>query len=187
MNVKYQTQPLDPRCQSRPSARNSFDPNEGRLSKDYGADQQRLQISDPHFDRFTTPATFACWKMRFKTELCTCSQFPTEALLSIKEVEMVESVDDLESSLSTRGTSLNSTLHTLHFLVDLQDFKCHIDIDSRTKVCGAHFMHVSSACCVLLACSRLSLLLFAVHLLSHLLFLLIIFIFHVGDKNPAHF
>ena len=38
----------------------------GRFSNDFGADQQRLQISDPHFDKFTTPATFACWKIRFK-------------------------------------------------------------------------------------------------------------------------
>ena len=42
--------------------------------------------------------------MRFKTEVCTCSQFPTEAMLWIKEVEMVESVDDLKSSCSIRGT-----------------------------------------------------------------------------------
>ena len=35
------------------------------------------QISDLHLDKFTTPATFACWKMRFKTEVCTCSQIPT--------------------------------------------------------------------------------------------------------------
>ena len=35
---------LDPRCQSGPSARNSFVPSEGRFSKDYVADQQRLQI-----------------------------------------------------------------------------------------------------------------------------------------------
>ena len=48
-------------------------------SKNYGADQQRLQISDLHFDKFPTPATFACWKIRFKTEVCTCSQFPTES------------------------------------------------------------------------------------------------------------
>ena len=34
-----------------------------------------------------------CWKMRFKTEVCTCSQFPTEAMLWIKEVELVDSVD----------------------------------------------------------------------------------------------
>ena len=43
----------------------------------------RLQISDLHFDKFTTPATFACWKIRFKTEVCTCSQFLTEAMLWI--------------------------------------------------------------------------------------------------------
>ena len=54
---------LDPRCQSGQSARNSFDPNEGRFSKDYGADQQRLQISDLHFDKFPTPTTLACWKI----------------------------------------------------------------------------------------------------------------------------
>ena len=42
--------------------------------------------------------------MRFKTEVCTYSQFPTEAMLWIKEVEMVESVDDLKSSRSITGT-----------------------------------------------------------------------------------
>ena len=43
-------------------------------------------------------------QIRCKTEVCTCSQFPTEAMLWIKEVEMVESVDDLKSSRSNRGT-----------------------------------------------------------------------------------
>ena len=94
---------LDPRCQSGPSARNSFGLSEGRFSNNYGADQQRLQISELHIDKFPTPATFACWKIRFKTEVCTCSQFPTEAMLRIKEVEMVESVDDPKSSCSIRG------------------------------------------------------------------------------------
>ena len=95
---------LGPTCQSGPSARNSFDPKEGRFSKDYEADQQRLQILELHFDKFPTPTTFACWKIRFKSEVCTCSQFPTEAMLWIKEVEMVESVDDLKYSRSIRGT-----------------------------------------------------------------------------------
>ena len=94
---------LDSRCQSGPPARNSVIPSEGRFAKNCGADQQRLQISDPHFDKITTSATFACWKIRFKTEVCTCSQFPTEAMLWIKEVEMVKSVDDLKSSCSARG------------------------------------------------------------------------------------
>ena len=101
-----QTPVQDQRCQSGPSAKDSVIFSEGDSSKNYGADQQRLQISDLHFDKFTTPATFACWKIRFKTEVCTCSQFPTEAVLWIKEVEMVDSVDDLRSSSSTRGISM---------------------------------------------------------------------------------
>ena len=99
-----QTPVQDQRCQSGPSAKSSVIPSEGDSSKNYGADQQRLQISDLHFDKFTTPATFVCWKIRFKTEVCTCSQFPTEAMLWIKEVEMVDSVDALKSSRSIKGT-----------------------------------------------------------------------------------
>ena len=124
-----QTQVQDQKCQSARSARNSFVPSEGRSSNNYGADQQRLQISDLHFDKFPTPATFACWKIRFKTEVCTCSQFPTEAMQWIKEVELVDSVDELRSSSSTRGISipnfevldariasaLNKIIHNSHF------------------------------------------------------------------------
>ena len=80
-----QTPVQDQRCQSRPSARNSVTHSEGGFSKNYGADQQRLNISDPHFGKFPTPAMFACWKIRFKIEVCTCSQFLTEAMLWIKE------------------------------------------------------------------------------------------------------
>ena len=93
-----QKQDQDLRCQIGPSAKNSVIPGEGNSSKNYGADQKRLQISDLHFDKFPTPATFACWKTRYKTEVCTCSQFPTEAMQWITEVEMVDSVDDLRSS-----------------------------------------------------------------------------------------
>ena len=124
-----QTPVQDQRCQSGPSARNSVIPSEGDFSKNYGADQQRLQISDLHFDKFPTPATFACWKIRFKTEVCPCSQFPTEALLCIKEVELVDSVDDLKSSCSVKGihmpnfevldakiaSALNRIIHNSHF------------------------------------------------------------------------
>ena len=98
------------------------------FEKNYGADQQRLQISDLHFDKFPTPATVACWKIRYKTEVCTCSQFPTEAMQWIKEVEMVGSVDDLNHR-SVRGirmpnfevldariaSALNNIIHNSHF------------------------------------------------------------------------
>ena len=46
---------LTPRFQPGPSAGNSFDPKEGRFLKNYGVDQQRLQISDLHFDKFPNP------------------------------------------------------------------------------------------------------------------------------------
>ena len=123
------TQDQDHRCQSGPSAKNSVIFSGGDSPKNYGADQQRLQISDLHLDKFPAPATFACWKIRFKTEVCTCSQFPTEAMLWIKEVEMVDSVDELRSSSSIRGISmpnfgmldarigsaLNKIIHNFHF------------------------------------------------------------------------
>ena len=41
----------DLRCQSGPSAKDSVIFSEGDSSKNYGADQQRLQISDLHFDK----------------------------------------------------------------------------------------------------------------------------------------
>ena len=119
----------DLRCQSGPSAEDSVIFSGGDSSKKYGADQQRLQISDLHFEKFPTPATFACWKIRFKTEVCTCSQFPTEAMQWIKEVELVDSVDDLRSSSSIRSvpmpdfevldariaSALNKIIHNSHF------------------------------------------------------------------------
>ena len=124
-----QTPVQDQRCQSGPSAKNSVIPSEGDSSKNYGADQQPLQISDLHFDKFPTPATFASRKIRFKTEVCTCSQFLAEAMLWIEEVEMVDSVDDLKSSCSVRGirmpdfevfnakigSALNRIIHNSHF------------------------------------------------------------------------
>ena len=116
----------DLRCQSGPSAKDSVIFSGGDSSKNYGADQQRLQISDLHFDKFPTPATFACWKIRFKTEVCTCSQFPTEAMQWIKEVELVDSVDELRSSSSISmpnfevldariASALNKIIHNSHF------------------------------------------------------------------------
>ena len=73
-------QDRDLRCQSGPSAKDSVIFSGGDSSKNYGADQQRLQISDLHFDKFPTSTTFACWKTSFKTEICTCSQLATEAM-----------------------------------------------------------------------------------------------------------
>ena len=47
----------DLRCQSGSSAKNSVIFSGGDSLNNYGADQQRLHISDLHFDKFSTPAT----------------------------------------------------------------------------------------------------------------------------------
>ena len=72
------------------------------------ADQQRLQISELHLeDQIQNQSNLISkdcrsrnfiWKIRFKTKVSSCSGFPSDAMLWIKEVEKVESVDDLKSS-----------------------------------------------------------------------------------------
>ena len=47
-----QTPVQDLRCQSGPSVKRSVILSEGDSFKNYGADEQRLQISDLHFDKF---------------------------------------------------------------------------------------------------------------------------------------
>ena len=58
------------------------------------AGQQRLQIYELQFDKFLSPSSFLYWKIRFKTQVSSCSDFPSDAMVWIKEVEMVDSVDD---------------------------------------------------------------------------------------------
>ena len=50
-----------------------------------------------------TPSTTQCGTTSDKTDVCFCSNFPTDTMLSIKDVEIVESVDDLETSQSIGG------------------------------------------------------------------------------------
>ena len=114
-----QTQDQDLRCQSGPSAKDSVILSGGDSSKNYGVDQERLQISDLHF----------AGKQVSRPRVCTCSQFHTEAMQWIKEVELVDSVDELKTSSSIRGISmpnfevldartasaLNKFIHNSHF------------------------------------------------------------------------
>ena len=134
-----QTPVQDQRCQSGPTARNSVIPS--------GADQQRLQISDPHFDNFTTPATLACWKIRFKTEVCTCSQFLRKQCYGSKEVELVDSVDELRTSSSTRGISMLSfevldakITSALNIIIHNTQFKGKVILEEQQAQTGDRFL-----------------------------------------------
>ena len=64
--------------------------------------QQRLQISEVHFNEFRTCSSFSCWNVRFKTEVCACSGSASEAMVWIKEVGMVDSVMIFKSSRSNQ-------------------------------------------------------------------------------------
>ena len=65
------------------------------MSRIMGQTNKDFKSRNCIFDKFPSPQTFSCWKVRFRTEVCSCSKFPTEAMLWTKEVEMANSVDDL--------------------------------------------------------------------------------------------
>ena len=46
------------------------------LPQSYVVGQQRQQISELHLDEFPDPQSFLVWKIRFKTQVTTCSDFP---------------------------------------------------------------------------------------------------------------
>ena len=47
--------------------------------------QQRQQISELQYDKFPTTSSFLCWEIRFKNQVTTCSDFPSEAMVWIKQ------------------------------------------------------------------------------------------------------
>ena len=59
---------------------------------------QRQQIWELQFDKFPVSQSFLVWKIRFKNQATTCFDFPSEAMLWIKEVEMIDSLQELKSS-----------------------------------------------------------------------------------------
>ena len=63
-----------PRFARRPSTMNSLFPAERVHPQNVKVDQQTLQISELHFDKFPTPLTFSCWKIRLKTQISACSR-----------------------------------------------------------------------------------------------------------------
>ena len=98
------------------------------LPQNFMVGQQRQQISEVQFDKFRDPQSFLVWKIRFKTQVTTCSDFPSGAMLWIKEVEMVDSFDEFKSSRSVCGkdfpnfemldakiaSALNNIIHNSH-------------------------------------------------------------------------
>ena len=62
--------------------------------------QHRQQISELQFDKFPNPESFLVWKSRFKNQVATCSDFPSDAMLWIIVVEIFDSLDELILAIS---------------------------------------------------------------------------------------
>ena len=90
-----------PTFAGRPLATSSVIPVE--FPKNSLAGQQRQQIPELQFDTLPNPQMFLVWKIRFKKQLTTCSDFPSDAVLWSNEMEMVDSSDELKSSRSENG------------------------------------------------------------------------------------
>ena len=103
--IRYDKQSKDtipmPTFARRPSTKSSTIPAEFPLNSMFGP--QRQQISEPQFHKFPTPQSFLVWKIRLKNQVTTCSDFPSESMLWIKEVEIVETLKELKSSRSVCG------------------------------------------------------------------------------------
>ena len=91
----YGTLPM-PMCASRLLTTNSTI----RVELPQNSVQQK---SDLQFDKFSQSIIILVWKTRFKTLASNGSDFPSEAVLRIKEVNVVDSLDGLESSRSVYG------------------------------------------------------------------------------------
>ena len=68
----------------------------GLDSKDYRYRTFSLRNSPLH-------CRLCIWKIRFKNQVTICSDFPSGAMLWIKDVEMVDSLEELKSSRSVSG------------------------------------------------------------------------------------
>ena len=104
-----------PTFATRPLTMNSTIPVE--LPQNYMVGQQRQQI-------------------RFKNQVTTCSDSPSEAMLWIKEVEMVDSLNETKSSRSASGKNFPNfemldakIASTLNKIIQNSQFKKKVSLE----------------------------------------------------------
>ena len=78
----------------------------GNSSKNSGTDQQRLQISDLHFDKFPTPSHVCLLEDKIQDRGMYLFTISYGSYALVMEVEMVDPMDDLKSSSSIRGIQM---------------------------------------------------------------------------------
>ena len=79
-------------------------PVEDGFQRNFMLEQPKYQIWELQIEKFRTPSSFLYWKMNFRTEVCSGSSSPAEAMLPwMKEVEMASSFVDLNTLQSIFG------------------------------------------------------------------------------------
>ena len=114
------------------------------------AEQPRNQVSEMHFDEFLNPSTFQCGKTSLKTEVCSCSGYPSEALRWIKEVEMVDSVEDLTTSQSKNFEILDMKIvSSLKKIIKNSNFKKGVNLaEQKAQLAHQFFCGRQIACMI---------------------------------------
>ena len=154
------TNPM-PMFAGTPSTMNSF--LSVRIPLNSMVGQQRQQISELQFDKFPTPSTFSCWKIRFKTQVSSCSDFPSEAMLWIKEVEVVDSVDDLKSSRSIAGKNFPNfemldarMASALHKIIQNSHFEKKVSLEEQKSQKEDRFLRGRQIAFMIYDCFRVT-------------------------------
>ena len=84
------------------------------------------------FGKFPDSADFRCWKVNFKTEVCSNSGCRAIAMLWIKEVEMAKSLE-IEGRDSTDSVMLHATIaFALKRVISHQHFRRRVSVDEQT-------------------------------------------------------
>ena len=63
---------------------------EGSYPQNYVVEQPKNQISDMHFDKFPMFSSFPAWRTSFKTEMFLCSNYNSETMRWIEEVDVAD-------------------------------------------------------------------------------------------------
>ena len=108
------------------------------LPQNYVIGQQSLQILELHFDKFPDPPSFLVWKIRFKNQVTTCSDFPSKATLWIEEMKMVDWLEELKTSRSVRGRDFPNfemldakTASALNKIIQNSHFKKEVSLEEQ--------------------------------------------------------
>ena len=68
------------------------------FQRNYMVGQPKKPHLGPAFRKIPCASTSPCWRTSFKTEVCSGSNYPSEAMRWIGEVEMAASADELKTT-----------------------------------------------------------------------------------------